>query len=165
MYALFGNVKPYLKPKPKGQVPRPDNLVFKLHYKVRMIAEPTFGLFTRAILIKSQCITTIWNPGHAFNLALNAALRCGFEDRKVCISENAMKQTITLIPWTLEIVLHCNNTALKSRYWLGYSSQSRTFRQSYKTILSWFPAVRYYDKKKLEGSGSNKNNLQLNLYG
>jgi hypothetical protein len=34
MYALFGKVTPYIKAKPRGEVPRPDNLVFKLHYKV-----------------------------------------------------------------------------------------------------------------------------------
>jgi hypothetical protein len=37
MYALFGTVKPYLKTKPKGEVPRPDNLVFRLHYKVSLL--------------------------------------------------------------------------------------------------------------------------------
>ncbi len=35
MLKLFGNVKPMVAPKPKIQVPRPDNIVFRLHYRVR----------------------------------------------------------------------------------------------------------------------------------
>ena len=36
MFGLFNSVKPYLKPKRKVDVPRPDNLIFKLHYKVNI---------------------------------------------------------------------------------------------------------------------------------
>ena len=31
---LFDDVKPLVSSKPKVQVPRPDNVVFKLHYKL-----------------------------------------------------------------------------------------------------------------------------------
>ena len=34
MLGLFIRVKPYIKAKRKVDVPRPDNFVFKLHYKV-----------------------------------------------------------------------------------------------------------------------------------
>ena len=34
MLGLFGKVTPYIKPKRKVDVPRPDNFVFRLHYKV-----------------------------------------------------------------------------------------------------------------------------------
>ena len=34
VFALFSGLKHYTKPKPKVEVPRPDNLVFVLQYKV-----------------------------------------------------------------------------------------------------------------------------------
>ena len=34
MLGMFDKVKPLLTPKPKIQVPRPDNVVFRMHYKV-----------------------------------------------------------------------------------------------------------------------------------
>ena len=39
MLGLFKQVEPYLKTKRKIDVPRPDNLVFKLHYKVQSILD------------------------------------------------------------------------------------------------------------------------------
>ena len=33
MLGMFNSVKPYVVPKPKVDVPRPDNAVFRLHYK------------------------------------------------------------------------------------------------------------------------------------
>ena len=35
MLGLVKNVEPYIKPKPKVEVPRADNFVFRLHYRVR----------------------------------------------------------------------------------------------------------------------------------
>ena len=35
MLGLVKNVQPYIKPKPKVEVPRADNFVFRLHYRVR----------------------------------------------------------------------------------------------------------------------------------
>jgi len=34
MLGMFNSVKPYVVPKPKVDVPRPDNAVFRLHYKL-----------------------------------------------------------------------------------------------------------------------------------
>jgi len=34
MLGIFAGVRPYLTPKPPAEVPRPDNFIFKLHYKV-----------------------------------------------------------------------------------------------------------------------------------
>ena len=34
MYTLFESVKPFVKSKPKGDVPKPDSFVPKLHYRV-----------------------------------------------------------------------------------------------------------------------------------
>ncbi len=34
MYGLFKDVKPLVAPKPFREYPRPDNGVFKLHYRV-----------------------------------------------------------------------------------------------------------------------------------
>ena len=36
MLGMFNSVKPYVVPKPKVDVPRPDNAVFRLHYKASM---------------------------------------------------------------------------------------------------------------------------------
>ena len=33
MLGMFSKVQPYLVPKPKVDVPRPDNAVFRFHYK------------------------------------------------------------------------------------------------------------------------------------
>ena len=35
MLNLVKGVEPYIKPKPKVEVPRADNVVFRLHYRVR----------------------------------------------------------------------------------------------------------------------------------
>ena len=37
MLGLVKNVEPYIKPKPKVEVPRADNFVFRLHYRVRKV--------------------------------------------------------------------------------------------------------------------------------
>ncbi len=34
MLSMFKGVTPYLTPKPKTLVPRPDNVVFRMHYRV-----------------------------------------------------------------------------------------------------------------------------------
>ena len=34
MIGLVKGVQPYFKPKPKVEVPRADNFVFRLHYRV-----------------------------------------------------------------------------------------------------------------------------------
>ena len=34
MLKLVKGVQPYVKPKPKVEVPRADNFVFRLHYRV-----------------------------------------------------------------------------------------------------------------------------------
>ena len=36
MLGMFNSVKPYVVPKPKVDVPRPDNAVFRLHYKASL---------------------------------------------------------------------------------------------------------------------------------
>ena len=36
MLSLVNGAKPYIKPKPKVDVPRADNLVFRLHYRVKL---------------------------------------------------------------------------------------------------------------------------------
>jgi len=44
---LFGKVTPYIKPKRKVDVPRPDNFVFRLHYKV------TFAILATSVILVS----------------------------------------------------------------------------------------------------------------
>ena len=54
MLGMFNSVKPYVVPKPKVDVPRPDNAVFRLHYKASLncadqfdIAEAIFARFMK----------------------------------------------------------------------------------------------------------------------
>ena len=43
MLGMFNSVKPYVVPKPKVDVPRPDNAVFRLHYKASLNSDlPTY---------------------------------------------------------------------------------------------------------------------------
>ena len=39
MLGMFNSVKPYVVPKPKVDVPRLDNAVFRLHYKASLTEE------------------------------------------------------------------------------------------------------------------------------
>lgn len=48
MLGLFSGVKPYIKPKKKVDFPRPDNIVFKLHYKA------TFSILLVATILVSS---------------------------------------------------------------------------------------------------------------
>merc|ERR1711862_870172 len=47
MLGLFAGVKPFIKPKRIVDVPRPDNFVFKLHYKV------TFAILGVCVILVS----------------------------------------------------------------------------------------------------------------
>ena len=60
MLGLFGSVRPYLKPKRKVDVPRPDNLIFKLHYKVSKSDESPTILRNSGMYIFRHCIMQIY---------------------------------------------------------------------------------------------------------
>lgn len=48
MLGLFSKVTPYVKPKPKAEVPRPDNIIFRLHYRT------TFSILLVACIMVSS---------------------------------------------------------------------------------------------------------------
>jgi len=124
MFGLFNSVKPYLKPKRKVDVPRPDNLIFKLHYKV-----------TFTILL----VSTILVSSYQYIDSSGSAIQCLFE-KGTDIPANVINRYCWIMS-TFTLPQHYEGTAGEDFIHFGVGSHKRDDEKKYHAYYQWVPLV------------------------
>jgi len=78
MLGLFSNVKPLVKSKSLSHTPRPDNVVFKLHYKVhcKTIKSPINDFFYIQLTFAAMLVCSILVSSYSYIDSSGSAIQC-----------------------------------------------------------------------------------------
>lgn len=126
MLGLFGSVKPFLKPKPKIKVPRPDNLVFRMHYRL------TFSIFMVSCILVSS-YTYIDSSG--------SAIKC-MHDKGLKIPEKIIDRYCWATS-TFTLPRHYEGTMHEDFLHFGVGPQNEGDEKIYHAYYQWVPLMLF----------------------
>lgn len=124
MLSMFKDVRPYLVPKPKAEVPRPDNLVFKLHYKV------TFAILAVASVLVST---------YQYIDSKGSAIQCMF-DKNVGIPQKIINRYCWIMS-TFTLPKHYTGQSGEDRIYQGVGPHTEDDERVYHSYYQWVPLL------------------------
>jgi len=125
MLGLFTSVKPYIKAKRKVEVPRPDNFVFKLHYKV------TFAILLISVILVST---------YSYIDSSNSAIQCYFEAKGTNIPQVVINRYCWIMS-TFTLPKHYTGIAGDEFLHFGVGAHKEEDEKVYHAYYQWVPIV------------------------
>jgi len=122
---MFSRVQPYIVPKPKAEVPRPDNLVFKLHYKA------TFVILALASLLVST---------YEYIDSAGSAIQCMF-DKNVGIPGVVINRYCWIMGTFTLPHLYQKETQDSTSIFQGVGTHSDESDKKYHAYYQWVPLM------------------------
>jgi len=122
---MFSQVQPYIVPKPKAEVPRPDNVVFKLHYKV------TFAILALASVMVST---------YQYIDSAGSAIQCMF-DKHVGIQPVIINRYCWIMGTFTLPHLYPKDTHESTAIFQGVGTHSDESDRKYHSYYQWVPLM------------------------